>query len=57
MLWAASTTAFFGIRRSSEITTPSENSYDPNVHLSYGDIAPDNPKCPSMLSQTQTLKD
>ena len=50
MLWAASTTAFFGFCRSGEITTSSENSYDPNVHLSYGDIATDNPKSPSMLS-------
>ena len=50
MLWAASTTAFFGFCHSGGITTPSENSYDPNIHLSYGDIASDNPKCPSMLS-------
>ena len=40
----------FGFCRSGEITTPSENSYDPSIHLSYGDIASDNPKCPSMLS-------
>ena len=50
MLWAASTTAFFGFCHSGEITTPSENSYDPSIHLSYGDIASDNPKCTSMLS-------
>ena len=30
MQWAASTTAFFGFCRSGEITTSSENSYDPN---------------------------
>ena len=29
MLWAASTIAFFGFCRSGEITTPSDNSYDP----------------------------
>lgn len=50
MLWAAATTAFFGFCRSGEITTPSENNYDPNVHLSLSDIATDNVKCPSMLS-------
>ena len=44
MLWEASTTAFFGFCHSGEITTPSENSYDPNVHLSYRDITTDNPK-------------
>ena len=50
MLWVVSTIAFFGFCRSGEITTPSDNSYDPNIHLSYADIATDNPKCPSMLS-------
>ena len=50
MLWAASTTVFFGFCHSGKITTPSENNYDPSIHLSYGDIATDNPKFPSMLS-------
>ena len=50
MLWAAATTAFFGFCRSGEITTPSENKYDPNVHLSLSDISTDNAQCPSMLS-------
>ena len=50
MLWAASTIAFFSFCRSGEITTPSDNSYGPNIHLSYADITTDNPKCPSMLS-------
>ena len=50
MLWAAATTAFFGLCRSGEITTPSKKTYDPSVHLSLSDVATDNVKCPSMLS-------
>ena len=50
MLWAAATTAFFGFCRSGKITTPSEKTYDPSVHLSLRDISTDNAKCPSMLS-------
>ena len=50
MLWAASTTVFFGFCHSGKITTPSENNYDPSIHLSYGDITTDNPNFPSMLS-------
>ena len=50
MLWAASTIAFFGFCHSGEITTPSDNSFEPHIHLSYADVTTDNPKCPSMLS-------
>ena len=50
MLWAATTTAFFGFCRSGEITTPFENKYDPSVHLSLSDISTTIAKCLSMLS-------
>ena len=50
MLWVARTIAFCRSRRSGEITTPSDNSYDPNIYLSYADIAADKPKSLSMLS-------
>ena len=34
MLWAASTTCFFGFMRAGEITVPSQDAYDPTAHLS-----------------------
>ena len=34
MLWAASTTAFFGFCRSGEVTTGSDDKIDPHTHLS-----------------------
>eukprot|EP00731_Ephydatia_muelleri_P010115 Em0005g701a len=48
MLWAASCMCFFGFLRSGEIVVPSDTSYDPAVHLSYGDVRTDsieNPTC------------
>ena len=50
MLWAASTTAFFGFCRSGEVTVSSESSYDPQTHLSYSDLAVDQSSDPSMVS-------
>ena len=50
MLWAASTTAFFGFCRSGEITVSSADSYDPQSHLSFSDLAVDQPSAPSMMS-------
>ena len=49
MLWAACCLGFFGFLRSAEMTVPSDSAYDPAVHLSYGDIAVDNPASPSIL--------
>ena len=46
MLWAASCLGFF---RSGEITIPSNNSFDSKVHLSWGDIAVDNPESPAAI--------
>ncbi|KAL5493855.1 hypothetical protein EMCRGX_G015089 [Ephydatia muelleri] len=48
MLWAASCMCFFGFLHSGEIVVPSDTSYDPAVHLSYGDVRTDsieNPTC------------
>lgn len=39
MLWAASCTAFFGFLRCAEFTVPSEEAYNPAVHLSVGDAS------------------
>ena len=49
MLWAASTLCFFGFFRMGELTVPGDQSYDPSVHLSVGDIAVDSHTSPSML--------
>ena len=50
MLWAASTTAFFGFCQSGEVTVSSEGSYDPQSHLSFSDLAVDQSTDPSMIS-------
>lgn len=50
MLWAASLTAFFGFCRSGEITLPQDGGYDPGIHLSYRDVAVDNPGQPRIIS-------
>ena len=49
MLWAVSSLCFFGFFRAGELTIPSENSYDPQIHLSYGDIAIDSPNNPTIM--------
>ena len=49
MLWAAAVLCFFGFFRSGEITVPSLNSFDARVHLSWLDVAIDNPKDPRLL--------
>ena len=49
MLWAVSSLCFFGFFRADELTIPSENSYDPQIHLSYGDIAIDSPSNPTIM--------
>lgn len=52
MLWAACCLGFFGFLRSAEMTVPSDSSFDPTVHLSYKDIAVDNPSSPSIVQVT-----
>ena len=49
MLWAASTTCFFGFMRAGEITVPSQGAYDPSAHLSFNDIAVNDPTDPTLM--------
>ena len=39
LLWAAMTTCFFGFFRSGEITVASRATFDPAIHLAWGDVA------------------
>ena len=50
VLWAACLTTFFSFCRSGEITTEQENHFDPLLHLSYSDLAVDNPSDPAVIS-------
>ena len=49
MLWAASCTCFFGFLRSGEVTVPSISEYDPDGHLSEGDVSLDSLNQPSVV--------
>ena len=49
MLWAATTICFFGFFRSGEITVPSTSSFNPSIHLAWGDVSVDNPHSPTTL--------
>lgn len=48
-LWAACTLCFFVFFRAGEITSPSDSAFDPQVHLSFSDLAFDRNSSPSML--------
>ncbi|XP_011406871.1 PREDICTED: uncharacterized protein LOC105314411 [Amphimedon queenslandica] len=48
--WAVALTAFFGFWRSREITVPQYRVYDPQVHLSFRDLAVDNSLHPNEIS-------
>ena len=50
MLWAASLTTFFSFCWADETTVPSDDSYNPESHLSYSDIAVNDAKTPSIVS-------
>ncbi len=52
MLWVACCLAFFGFLRVGEFTIPDDSSFDPLVHLCWGDLAVDNPIDPAILSVT-----
>ncbi len=52
MLWAACCLAFFGFLRAGELIIPDDSSFDPSVHLCWGDLAVDNPVDPATLSVT-----
>ena len=49
MLWAACCMCFYGFLRSGEVTVPSTKEYDPEQHLSHGDVALDCVKAPSAV--------
>ena len=49
MLWAAACLCFFGFFRSGELTFPSAQGFDPTIHLSWGDVAVDNPTNPTAI--------
>jgi len=49
LIWAVCCTAFFGFLRCSEFTVPTEQDYDPNVHLSFADVAVDCKKDPQII--------
>ncbi len=50
MLWAACCLAFFGFLRAGEFTVPCDSGFDASTHLSWGDLAVDDPANPSILS-------
>ena len=52
MLWAACCLCFFAFLRVGEMTVPSDEEYDPAVHLSVQDVAVDNSSTPSLLRVT-----
>ena len=49
MLWAAACTGFFGFLRAGEFTTPSLQAYNPDVHLSLGDLVLDSHTNPTLV--------
>ena len=52
MLWAAFCLGFFGFLRAGEFTITNDNSFDPHVNLSVGDIAIDSHLKPSLMRIT-----
>ena len=49
MLWAATCVGFFGFLRAGEFTVPSEQAYNPEIHLSLGDLSIDSHSNPSAV--------
>lgn len=52
MIWGACCLCFFAFMRAGELTVPDAKSYDPTVHLSFSDVAIDDPRRPSFLRVT-----
>ena len=50
MLWATCVVTFFCFCQSGDVTVEKEDEYDPTAHLSYGDLAIDNPTAPTAIS-------
>ena len=50
MLWAACCLGFFGFLRSGELTAPEDREFDQGQHLSFADMAVDNPAKPTTIS-------
>ena len=61
MIWAASCLAFFGFLHSSELTVPSQDTYDLSIHLSVNDVVVDNRSSPTMIQvaikQSKTVRE
>ena len=49
VLWAVCCTAISGFFRLGELLLTSQSQFNPRLHLSWGDMAVNNPKAPSML--------
>ena len=49
MSWAALTLCFFGFFRSGELTVPTGKSFDASIHLSWGDVAINDPRNPRAI--------
>lgn len=49
MLWAASVLCYFGFFRAGELTVPSVGAYREGKHLSWGDVAIDDPAKPATI--------
>ena len=52
MLWAACCVCFFGFMWSGELTVPSQSGYDSTSHLSFDDMAVDDPLHPNLVQLT-----
>ena len=52
MFCAACRVGVFGFLRAGKFTVPADNAFDPEVHLSFNDIAVDNPTKPQVIRVT-----
>ena len=50
MLWAACCLGFFGFLRSGELTAPDRDDFDPGQHLTFSDMAVDDPSNPKTIA-------
>ena len=52
MIWAACCTAYFAFLRCSEFTIPSQNTFNPDTHLTLKDVAVDCRASPNTITIT-----